>query len=181
MSEKYKFIDPKGKYFVTMGIVYWIDLFTRKELKYIIINSLKYCQQNKGLIINAWCLMPSHLHMIIRSTDKSLGDILRDFKKHTSKEIVKRLDEINESRKEWLIRAFQKSGDKLKRITGYKVWKDGNHPELLISNKFQEQKLAYIHNNPVESEIVDEPEYYWYSSARNYCGQKGLLDVEIIE
>ena len=53
MSEKYKFDDPEGTYFVTMSVVFWIDLFTRKELKYVIVDALKYCQQEKGLIINA--------------------------------------------------------------------------------------------------------------------------------
>ena len=61
MSEKYKFDDPEGVYFVTLGVVSWIDLFTRTNYKHIIVNSLKHCQNEKGLIINAWCLMPSHL------------------------------------------------------------------------------------------------------------------------
>jgi putative transposase len=74
---------------------------------------------------------------IIRTDKEPLSDILRDFKKFTAKEIVKilTLDQINESRKEWLLRAFKKSGESLKRIKNYKVWQDGNHPELLISNK----------------------------------------------
>ncbi|UII20005.1 REP-associated tyrosine transposase [Fulvivirga ligni] len=170
MSEKYKFDDPEGRYFVTLSIVHWIDLFTRKEFKHSIVESLKYCQNNKGLVINAWCLMPSHLHMIIRSDSEPVGAIIRDFKKFTSRQAIELLGTINESRKEWLLRAFKASGEKLKRITSYKVWQDGNPPELLMSNKFQEQKLTYIHYNPVECEIVDEPEYYWYSSARDYSG-----------
>jgi putative transposase len=85
--------------------------------------------------------MSSHLHMIIRSDETPLGDILRDFKKFTSKEIIKTIDLINESRKEWLFRAFTKSGEGLKRIKNNKVWQDGNHPELLMSNKFIDQKL----------------------------------------
>ena len=89
MSEKYKFVDPEGTYFVTLSIVQWIELFTRKELKYVIIDALKYCQQEKGLIINAWCLMPSHLHMVIRSNKLPLSDILRDFKKIYSQKFTK--------------------------------------------------------------------------------------------
>ena len=180
MSEKYKFNDPEGIYFVTLSIVHWIDLFTRKELKYIIIDSLKHCQKQKGLIINAWCLMPSHLHMIIRTEDELLENILRDFKKFTAKEIVEVIGRINESRSEWLLRAFKNAGSKLKRIKSNKVWQDGNHPEQLITSKFVNQKLNYIHNNPVEAEIVDELEYYWYSSARDYAGKKGLLSVELL-
>jgi len=91
MSEKYKFDDPEGIYFVTSTIVHWIDLFTRKQLKEIIINSLSYCQQEKGLRIHAWCLMPSHLHMIISSEKELLSAIMRDFKKHTNKKFIEEL------------------------------------------------------------------------------------------
>jgi putative transposase len=181
MSEKYKFRNPEGLYFTTCTIVHWIDLFTRKEFKQLIINSLKHCQREKGLIIHAWCLMPSHLHMIVSTKGETLPSLFRDFKKFTAKAIVVELDNINESRKEWIIRAFKKSGQDLKRISNYKVWQDGNQPKSIETNLFLNQKLDYIHQNPVEAELVDEAEHYLYSSARNYAGFKGLLDIEILE
>ena len=181
MSEKYKFNNEQGIYFVTMTIVHWIDLFTRKEYKHIFINSLRHCQNEKGLVVYAWCIMPSHVHLIVSTNEVKLGSILRDLKKYTSREIRKEIELINESRKEWLLRAFKSSGEKLKRITNYKIWQDGNHPIALESNHFFDEKINYIHNNPVKEEIVDEPESYWYSSARDYCGQKGLLDVMLLE
>lgn len=177
MSEKYKIHDPEGKYFVTLTIVYWIDVFTRKELKHVMLDSMQYCQQHKGLIIYAWVLMSSHLHMIISSEGAPLAAILRDLKKYTSKQLVKTIGEINESRSQWLLRAFSKAAQDIKRVKHYKVWQDGNHPVLLDTNKMLEERLRYIHYNPVEAELVDEPEYYWYSSARDYAGQKGLLEV----
>lgn len=180
MSEKYKFNDPEGIYFVTSTIIHWIDLFTRKEFKHIIIDSLKHCQKEKGLIIHAWCLMPSHLHMIISSNDQNLSDIMRDFKKFTSKRIVEELELINESRKEWLLNAFMKSAKDIKRVKHFKVWQDGNQPKELSSNEFIDQKLFYIHNNPVAEGIVAEPEHYLYSSASNYAEQGGLIKVELI-
>jgi putative transposase len=181
MSEKYKFNDPEGTYFITMSIVGWIDLFTRPELKHVIIDSLKYCQKEKGLVINAWCLMPSHLHLIARTSSVPLPDIMRDFKKFTAKEIIKVLDRINESRKGWILDMFSEVSDGLKRVDNYKVWQDGNHPELIFSSEFQKQKLSYLHNNPVEAEFVDEPEYYLYSSARDYrISRKGLLEIELL-
>ncbi|MEP2023629.1 MAG: transposase [Reichenbachiella sp.] len=156
MSEKYKFQDPAGIYFVTSTVVHWIDLFTRNEFKHIIVDSLKYCQKEKGLLIHAWVLMPSHLHMVISTKGKSLESIMRDFKKHTAKAIIKALDRINESRKEWLLRAFEKAAEKVQRVSSYKVWQDGNHLIYLDTNELQEQKVDYIHHNPVEEEIVDE-------------------------
>jgi len=124
--------------------------------------------------------MPSHLHLKVSTANNPLSQILRDFKKFTSKSIIKEIDIINESRKTWLLMLFSKAGEKLKRITKYKVWQDGNHPICLETNLFLEQKIDYIHNNPVEAEIVDEPHYYLYSSARDYMGIKGFLDVELI-
>ncbi len=181
MSEKYKFHDDEGIYFVTSTVVHWIDLFTRKEFKHIIIDALKYCQENKGLVVHAWCLMPSHLHMIISSAEGRLPDIMRDFKKYTAKKIIAELELINESRKEWLLRGFINAGKELKRIKQHKVWQDGNHPILLDSKELQDQRLSYIHFNPVEDEIVDEPEHFLYSSARDYACQRGLIDVRLLE
>ncbi|MGE0772238.1 MAG: transposase [Cyclobacteriaceae bacterium] len=181
MSEKYKFNDPFGMYFVTMTVVDWIDLFTRYELKDVIVDSLKYCQKEKGLIIHAWCIMPSHLHLIISSEGQPLPELMRDFKKFTSKKLITEIKNINESRRNWLLERFEKAGEKLKRIKHYKVWQDGNHPELLFSNKFIDQKVGYLHNNPVEAGIVDEAEAYLHSSARDYFGtKKGLLEIEMI-
>ncbi|HCW09191.1 MAG TPA: transposase [Cytophagales bacterium] len=182
MSEKYKFNDKQGMYFVTMATVGWVDLFTRWELKHVIIDSLRYCQKEKGLIIHAWCLMPSHLHLIISIRQESLSDIMRDFKKFTSKELIKTMERINESRKDWILELFGEVADGLKRVSGNKVWQDGNHPEQLISAKFTKQKLNYLHENPVADEIVDEPEEYRYSSARDYySNKKGYLEVDVIE
>ena len=181
MSEKYKMDNPQGIYFLTMTVVDWIDLFTRKEFKHIIVNAFKHCQKEKGLIIYAWCIMPSHLHLIAGSKEIPLSDIVRDFKKFTSKAFIKEIGLINESRRKWLLEHFETAGKDLKRISGYKVWKDGNRPKELFSNHFMQQKLDYIHQNPVLDEIVDEPAHYWYSSARDYSGVKGLIDIEFIE
>jgi hypothetical protein len=63
----------------------------------------------------------------------------------------------------------------------YQFWQQENHPIELISNKFIDQKLDYIHKNPVKAGLVDEPWEYRYTSARDYMNdQKGLLEVELI-
>jgi REP element-mobilizing transposase RayT len=116
MSEKYKFIDEQGMYFVTMATVGWVDLFTRPELKHVIIDSLRYCQKEKGLIIHAWCLMPSHLHMIVGTKGEKLSDIMRDFKKFTAKELIKTIERINESRKDWILELFGEVADHLNSL-----------------------------------------------------------------
>ena len=178
MSEKYKFMDPVGMYFTTTTAVGWVDVFTRPKLKHIIIESLRYCQKQKGLRIHCWCLMPSHLHMICSSMDVELPKIFRDFKTHTSKEIAKGLDSVYESRRQWMLELFGQVAAGQRRVSNYKIWQDGNHPILLTKPKFVYQKLNYIHNNPVAEEIVSEPEHYLYSSARDYQNMRGLLDIE---
>ena len=178
MSEKYKIKEPDRAYFVTLTTVGWIDLFTRKEIKQIVIDSIKYCQVNKGLILFGWCLMPSHLHMLCQSANKhSLSDILRDLKKYTSRQIIKFIKEGNESRGEWLLEYFSKACQHLTREQKYKVWQDGNQPKIIYTPSFFWEKLDYIHNNPLEEMIVEKPEDYLFSSARNYADLKGFLDV----
>jgi len=89
MSTKYKATIPDKSYFVTITTVEWIDVFTRVNQKQAIINSLKYCQDYKGLEIFAYCLMPSHLHLICAAKEGLiLADIMRDFKKFTSTKII---------------------------------------------------------------------------------------------
>ena len=105
-------------YFVTDTVVDWVDIFTRPVYKHIIVDSLKYCQQHKGLIIYAWVLMSNHLHAIVGTTgENTLSDIWRDFKKFTSKEILNTLQTMpNESRREWMLNRFEYSGKNDKKI-----------------------------------------------------------------
>lgn len=181
MSDKYRIYEQDKAYFITMTVVGWVDVFTRLGQRRAIIDSLKYCQQNKGLIVYAYCIMPNHIHAIVQADDGfNLSDILRDFKKFTSKKIIELISSEPESRREWMLREFEKACERLKRDQQYKVWQDGNHAEVLFSNKFLRQKLDYIHNNPVKDMIVDEPCHYWFSSARNYAGLDYLMEVELL-
>ncbi len=165
-------------YFVTLTVVGWIDAFSRINHKIAIINSLKYCQKNKGLEVFAWCLMSSHLHMIVRSSGKSeLWEILRDFKKFTARKILNQIIEEPESRREWMLRYFEYSGKHIKRVSKYKFWQDGNHAEIIYSPAFFYNKFNYIHNNPVKDMIVEREEDYLFSSARNYADLDSLIDI----
>ena len=166
-------------YFTTTTVIDWMDVFTRPLYKHIVIDSLTYCQKNKGLDIYAWVLMTNHLHMIVGVQENTtIGDIIRDFKKFTSKSIVKAIeDNQQESRREWLLDKCRFRGANDKKITNYKFWQDDNHIEEIHSYDFYQQKLNYIHMNPVRQEIVTQPEDYLYSSARNYAGMDGLIEV----
>lgn len=169
-------------YFVTTTTVDWIDIFNRPKYKHIILESLCYCQQHKGMKIYAWVLMSNHLHAIISATETpSVADIMRDFKKFTSKRILTELEtDQQESRRKWMLERFCLAGNNNKKIKNACLWQNGYYPELLCTGDFYRQKLNYIHMNPVRQEIVCRPEEYLYSSAVNYAGEKGLLDVEIV-
>ncbi len=181
MSTKYKATIPDKAYFITITCVGWIDLFTRLNHRYTIVNSLQYCQLNKGLEIFSWCLMPSHLHLICSADNGMLlSDIMRDFKKFTSKQLIQNIKDQPESRSEWLLDLFSKACDHLKRKQEYKVWQDGYHAEIIETEKFLYQKLNYIHQNPVVDRIVDKPEDYRFSSARNYADLDSELDVFVL-
>jgi len=169
-------------YFLTLTVIDWVDVFTRPEYKYIIVDSLSYCQKNKGLELYGWCLMTNHLHLIAGVKEGyNLSEILRDFKKYTSKSIVQAISENPiESRKKWLLNRFEFAGKYDKKITNFKFWQEGNEAKEIHTSEFLIQKLSYIHENPVRAEIVMNPEEYLYSSAKDYAGEKGLIDVIFI-
>jgi putative transposase len=180
MSDKYKIRESNKAYFVTLTIVDWVDVFSKKIYRLKIIESLQYCQEKKGLEIYAWCLMTNHLHLIVKATgEQTLSEILRDFKKFTARTILAAIEEITESRKNWMLKRFEYKGKFLKRIEKYKFWQDGNHAQMIRNSEFFFQKLNYIHLNPVREMIVRNPEDYCFSSARNYAGLDSLLDVVI--
>jgi REP element-mobilizing transposase RayT len=179
MSDKYKIRDD-SPYFVTFTVTHWVDVFTRPLYKMMVVEALKYCQQHKGLEIYAWVLMPNHMHMIARATgSQMLWEIIRDFKKFTAKQVTGAIEDNPESRREWMLARFYYAGKYLKRIDKYKFWQDGSHAEIIYSPKFFYQKVNYIHKNPVKQMIVRHPEDYLFSSARNYAGLDGLLDVVV--
>ena len=182
MSTKFKMNNPDGLYFLSTAVVNWIDVFIRKEYAQIVLDSLDYCIREKGLVVYAYVIMSSHIHLIIgrRSNGMQFAEIIRDFKKFTSTTIIKTIKEHpQESRKEWVLRMMQRAASKNSNNTSYQFWQQDNHPIELEGN-WIDQKLAYIHNNPVEAGLVREPEDYLYSSAGNYAGREGLLKVRSV-
>jgi REP element-mobilizing transposase RayT len=182
MGFAYKFDNADGVYFITTAVVEWVDVFTRHQYCDIVVDSLKYCIENKGLVLHAWVIMPNHIHLIIsRNGEAGFGDIMRDFKKYTSARIAKEIQTIPESRKDWMMWLFKSAGEQNPQNNQFQFWQQDNHPIELTSSKFTQQKLDYIHDNPVRARIVDAPERYIYSSAKDYYGEQGLLPVEILD
>ncbi|MGD1960073.1 MAG: transposase [Fulvivirga sp.] len=179
-GDRYIIQNQNGYYFITLTVVYWVDLFSRREYRDIIVDSLNYCVKSKGLELNAWVIMSNHVHLVGRiDTVLGMSGFLRDFKKYTSKQITAAIKEIPESRREWLLDKFSYEARRTGRAKYYKVWKDSNHA-IDLTNIDMMGKVDYVHENPVKAGIVEEPEHYLYSSARDYAGVDGMVKVQVI-
>ena len=181
MSRKYKFHEKEGAYFVSFATVNWIDVFTRDVYFAIMIESLEHCRKNKGMELHGYCIMPSHIHLIFRS---SLGDpsgLMRDLKGFTSRKIMKTIqDNPQESRREWMLWMFENAGKKNSNVKEKQFWQQNNQPIEIWSLKVFEQKLNYIHINPVESGFVTDSIDWKYSSARNYGNDDHtILEIDL--
>jgi len=180
---KYNILNPDGIYFLTYATVDWVDVFTREMYYDVVVDSLKFCQKEKGLNLHAWCIMPNHVHLIASAARShiepkpKLEDILRDHKKFTGAQLIRDIKKNHlESRREWMLKHFSEARmDDLNQF-----WQHDNHPIELYSNKVIKQKLEYIHYNAVRAGFVDEIWHYRYSSAKDYCGMKGLLKLEML-
>jgi putative transposase len=180
-KEGYRIRDQHATHFLTFSVVGWIDLFTRKVYKDILIDSLRYCQKNKGIILNAFVIMSNHLHLIARAIDGfTLSDFSRDFKRHTHKTMMSVIQSEMESRRLWMLHQFAYYASRHSHNENYQIWTNNNHPEELTSSAMTSVKLNYIHQNPVRAGIVSEAEDYIYSSASNYCNRKGILAIELL-
>jgi REP element-mobilizing transposase RayT len=183
MSRKYKIRDQDKLYFVTFTVIHWLDVFIWREYRDIFLDSIRFCQKNKGLEVCAYVIMGSHVHMIIgRNAEPSLVGIIRDVKKYTSTKIVQVIAENQqESRTELFIWLFRRAGKSNRHNTNIQFWQRHNHPVELSTNEIIQQRLDYIHNNPVEAGIVLSPEDYLYSSALNYADlPEKLIEVILI-
>jgi REP element-mobilizing transposase RayT len=179
----YKIRNKKEVHFVTFAVVEWVDVFIRREYRDIFIESLRFCQKEKGLLLHGWCIMSNHVHLIASARNENLSGILRDFKKFTSKQVIAAIEKNeHESRKDGMLKIFLEEGRKNSRNKTYQFWRQDNQPQELYSPKFFFQKLNYIHNNPVAAGIVEKPEHYLYSSAKDYFETRkcGLLDVSFL-
>ena len=178
MSRNYKFHNPEGLYFISFATVFWVDVFVRRVYFDCIVENLNRCVDEKGMEIHAWCIMPSHIHLVFRSAIQKPDELIRDFKSFTSKKLIALIAEnTQESRREWLLNSFKKAAANNSNNTQNQFWQQHNHPVELWSPAVIQQKIDYTHGNPVEAGFVENEQDYLYSSARDYCGIKGLVKV----
>lgn len=181
MGNSYQIHDQYGLYFLTCTVVGWVDVFSRKIYRDTIVESLDFCRKHKNLSIYAYVIMTNHVHLIVRSDDGKLSDNVRDFKRFTSNEILKSVEENNqESRRDWMEVVFKYHAKYNNRVNEKQFWTHHNHAVELSTNEMIESRLNYIHENPVRAGWVQTPEEYVYSSAKTYAGMPGILDIDLI-
>lgn len=176
----YKIRDQFGLFFMTFTVVDWIDLFSRKLYRDILIKNMQHCRLHKGLSVGAYVIMTNHMHVIWQSRPGKLSGTVRDFKSFCTKELIAAIESTPESRREWLLRAFRFHAGGTNQNKDYKIWINDNHPEQIFSEKFLRTKLDYIHDNPVKAGWVEKAEDYLYSSASNYILGKGIMKVDYL-
>lgn len=179
-ADGYKISDQTAAHFLTFSIVGWIDIFSRQRYRDLIIDSFQFCRKNKGLLIGGYVIMSNHIHTIWTAGNSNLSDIIRDFKTFTSKAITSSIESEIESRRDWLLYMFRYFANRTNANENYKVWTGNNHPEEIYSDGFLKTKLDYIHENPVRAGLVHEPSQYLYSSAADYEGKKGLMEIDFL-
>ncbi|WP_027158035.1 REP-associated tyrosine transposase [Methylobacter luteus] len=142
-----------GTYFLTLTVQRWYYLFDRHNRWQILSDSIRYCQDNKGLELNGYVFMLNHIHLIATSPD--MAGFLRDFKRFTSGQFRRNLETTEPN----VLKLFVDAQG------SYRFWMETNAPKKIENPTFYLQKLNYIHENPVRKGYVSRPEHWFWSSA----------------
>jgi putative transposase len=159
--------DAHYAYFITCSVVDWIPLFGSAPYRQIVLDSLSYLREHKSTELNAFVVMSTHLHCVLwPHQGVSVSDVLRDFKRHTSRAISR--EAVKQGHNEYLD-AFAAARSTFRGGRAeYLVWQEGSHPEAIYDDEFARQKIEYIHNNPAKAGLVGKAEEWPHSSARAY-------------
>jgi len=168
---RYKITQQNAPHFVTLTVLHWIPVFTRPATVDIILDSLRFLM-TEGLQIHAYVILENHLHLVVQS--EQLDNDLARLKSYTARQLITYLNQhhVNIILEQL---AFYKKGHKDDRA--YQFWQEGVHPEMIQGEAMMQQKIDYIHQNPVKRGYVDHAMHWRYSSARDYGGEKGLIDI----
>ena len=170
---RYNFYAPLAPHFLTCTINHWVPIFTRLATVQVVIDALAYRQYHRNMKIFAYVILENHLHLIAQS--ENLQKEISSFKSWSAKQLLQVLHEQGATHVLKQLAFYKKAH---KRDRQYQVWEEGSHPQQIQSHEMLLQKIEYIHHNPVKRGYVDKAEHWRYSSARNYAGRDGLLDID---
>jgi putative transposase len=169
---RYKIFEEYQPHFLTCTVIHWLPLFSKPDVVEIIKDSLTFLQEHERLQLYAYVIMENHLYLIASSND--LGKEIGDFKSYTARKIIDYLEERNARD---ILHQIAQSKTAHKKDRDYQFWQEGSHPEAIMGHEIMRQKIGYVHANPVRRGYVDKPREWRYSSARNYEGEEGYIDV----
>jgi len=169
---RYRILDEPNPHFMTATVNNWLPLFTRPETMEIVLDSWRFLQQEENFTLFGYVILENHLHLVAASPQ--LAPTMQRFKSWTAKRLIDYLEKTHSRRMLESLALFKRAH---KTKTTYQVWEEGNHPQSILNEAVMRQKIEYIHYNPVMRGYVDQPEHWRYSSARNYLGQPGLIEV----
>ena len=170
---RYRFLGDDARNFMTMTVNHWLPVFTRPDTVDIVLDSWRWLQQHEDFRLHGYVILENHLHLVARSTD--ISATIKRSKSYTARAISDHLRQRNVRGLLDLMALFKRAH---KTESTYQFWEEGSHPQRVESEDVMRQKLDYIHQNPVKRGFVDLPEHWRWSSARDYAGQPGLIDID---
>lgn len=176
MPLRFKVHDGAYPHFITSAVVYWIPVFVRDDYFRVLADSLTHCVEHKGLAVHGYVIMPHHFHAMCSHGEGKLVEVIRDLKGFTSRRIAPMLEA--DGKTAWL-HAMKGAGGGRADI---KIWQEHFHPEQVYTKEFCEQKLRYMHENPVRAGFVTDPCAWKYSSAGLYYrDEPSIVPITAIE
>lgn len=169
---RYKIYETEYPYFITSTINSWLPVFTRQDAADVIFDSWRYLQSEREFQLFAYVILENHLHMVVSAPE--LSSVVQSFKSYTARQLINLL---KERQAVTLLRQLRATKRRHKKQSEYQVWEEGGKPKQIQNDGMMWQKIEYAHNNPVVRGFVDDPVHWRWSSARNYAGQPGLIEV----
>ena len=169
---RYCFAEHNHPHFLTCTVVEWLPVFTRQEAVNVLFDSWRYLGEHKELKLYGYVILENHLHVVAQA--ENLPSVWSGFKSYTAREIIGLLETHGA---EPLLKRMRCACKANRKDREYQFWQEGSHPQVIESEVILRQKLEYIHFNPVKRGYVDRPEQWRWSSARDYAGGQGLLEV----
>lgn len=170
---RYLITEPDQPHFLTCTVMEWLPVFSRPEAVAILLDSWRHMREHEGLQLYGYVVMENHLHFVAQAD--RLDNCLARFKSFTANQLIKLLESQGA---EAMLTRLRFSRRAHKGDREYQFWQEGSHAEMILGEEMLRQKLEYIHTNPVRRGYVDRAEEWRYSSARNYAGETGLIEID---
>ena len=169
---RYRICEEGYPYFLTCTVVGWLPVFTRGETVDVVLECWRYLQSHRDLTLFGYVILENHLHLIAAAP--RLSAAMQTFKSYTARRII---DLLEDRKAQVLLRQLHAHKLPHKVKSQYQLWQEGSQPKQIGGDEMMWQKLEYMHNNPLARGYVDDPLHWRYSSARNYAGLPGLIEV----